>query len=128
MLYVVIRKRSYKVTPTGIENPIEYIKYPILELIWLKPVVRLTCTNQMDIFQQDGIDIRIKTKLHDEISEAVFSLGKFHTPNRWFEWQRSCFIAKGRKHFNYPEIYKDVEKFELKLKQMILEDQLEALP
>ena len=128
MLYVVIRKRSYKVTSTGVEDPIEYIKYPILELIWLRTVVRLTCTNQMDIFQQDGIDIRIKTKLHDEITEAVFFLGKFHTPNRWFEWQRSCFIARGRKHFNYPEIYKNIEKFELKLKQMLLEDKIEALP
>ena len=128
MLYVVIRKRSYKVTSTDVEHPIEYIKYPILELIWLKTVVRLTSTCQMDIFREDGIDIRIKTKLHDEITEAVFSLGKFHTPNRWFEWQRSCFIARGRKHFNYPEIYKNVENFELKLKQMILEDQLEALP
>lgn len=128
MLYVVIRKRKYKFTMTGVEDSIEYIKYPILELIWLRTVVRLTSTCQMDIFREDGIDIRIKTKLHDEITEAVFSLGKFHTPNRWFEWQRSCFIARGRKHFNYPEIYKDVEKFELKLKQMILEDQLEALP
>lgn len=128
MLYVVIRKRKYKFTTTGVEDSIEYIKYPILELIWLRTVVRLTSTCQMDIFREDGIDIRIKTKLHDEITEAVFSLGKFHTPNRWFEWQRSCFIAKGRKHFNYPEIYKNVEKFELKLKQMILENQLEALP
>lgn len=128
MLYVVIRKRKYKFTTTGVEDSIEYIKYPILELIWLRTVVRLTSTCQMDIFREDGIDIRIKTKLHDEITEAVFSLGKFHTPNRWFEWQRSCFIARGRKHFNYPEIYKNIEKFELKLKQMILEDQLEALP
>ena len=128
MLYVVIRKRKYKFTTTGVEDSIEYIKYPILELIWLRTVVRLTSTCQMDIFREDGIDIRIKTKLHDENTEAVFSLGKFHTPNRWFEWQRSCFIARGRKQFNYPEIYKNVEKFELKLKQMILEDQLEALP
>ena len=128
MLYVVIRKRKYKFTTTGVGDSIEYIKYPILELIWLRTIVRLTSTCQMDIFREEGIDIRIKTKLHDEITEAVFSLGKFHTPNRWFEWQRSCFIARGRKHFNYPEIYKDVEKFELKLKQMILEDQLGALP
>lgn len=128
MLYVVVRKRSHKFISTGVENFIEYIKYPILDLIWLRKDVRLTSTYQMDIFRQDGIDIRIKTKTYDEISEATFSLGKFHTPNRWFEWHRTCFIARGRKHFNYPEIYKDFEKFELKLKQMILEDQLEALP
>ncbi len=122
MLYVVIRKRTNK------ERPIEYIKFPILELIWITKVVRLASTCQTDIFGQDGIDIRIKTKAHGEITEATFSLGKFHTPIKWFGWQRTCFIAKGRKHFNYPEIYKDFEKFELRLKQMLLEDKIEELP
>lgn len=128
MLYVVIRKSSHRFVSKGVENFIEYIKYPILDLIWLKKDVRLTSTYQMDIFQQDGIDIRIKTKTNDKISEATFSLGKFHTPNRWNEWQRTCFISRGRKHFNYPDIHKNFKKFEFKLKQMILEDQIEALP
>jgi len=70
-------------------------------------------------------DVKARTKAMTNLDNLIV-IDLVHKVER--EIEHSSLLNKHSAIIEFPEIYKDFEKFELRLKQMLLEDKIEELP